>query len=272
MMVDFCDTAVMAKSLRAAAAEPRSICVFLPNWVGDVAMATPALRALRRRYPAPTRLIGVGKPHLFTVLEGTPWLDDRLAYDRRGATAAHHSKAVIERLRALEVDMAVLLASSFATAWVAFRSGAGRRIGFGRNLRGWLLTDCVAEPGSFWKKQPWPTVDQYLELAIAAGCEDSSKTLEISTTAQDEQAAERVWRNLEIGGRHVVCVNNHSLRRGGGRKTGSSRFVAVSSRIRSATWFCSAVPRNRRRRRTGPGGSATPESPAWRAKTWRSAR
>jgi heptosyltransferase-2 len=202
--------AVMAKSLRAAAAEPRSICVFLPNWVGDVAMATPALRALRRRYPAPTRLIGVGKPHLFTVLEGTLWLDDTLAYDRRSATAAHNSKAVIERLRALEVDMAVLLASSLATAWVAFQSGAGRRIGFGRNLRGWLLTDCVAEPGSFWKKLPWPTVDQYLALAIAAGCEGSSKTLEIATTAQDEQAAERVWRNLEIGGRRVVCVNNHS--------------------------------------------------------------
>ena len=30
---------------------PRRILVRLPNWVGDVLMATPALRALRDRYP-----------------------------------------------------------------------------------------------------------------------------------------------------------------------------------------------------------------------------
>ena len=100
----------------APAAEPRTICVFLPNWVGDVAMATPALRALRHRFPEPTKIVGVGKPHLFTVLEGTPWLDDTLAYDRRGGNAAHRAAAVIKQLRDLQIDMALLFASSLATA------------------------------------------------------------------------------------------------------------------------------------------------------------
>ena len=53
MMADFCDTAVMEKSLRAAAAEPRSIGVFLPNWVGDVAMATPPHHAEPAAPPPP---------------------------------------------------------------------------------------------------------------------------------------------------------------------------------------------------------------------------
>ncbi|MFM7074189.1 MAG: glycosyltransferase family 9 protein [Planctomycetota bacterium] len=194
----------------ATAAEPRTICVFLPNWVGDVAMATPALRELRRRFPAPTRIVGVGKPHLFTVLEGTPWIDESIAYDHRSTNPAMHASAVIDRLISFRADTAVLLASSFTTAWVAWRSGARRRIGFARNLRGWLLTDRVAEPGSFWKKTPWPTVDQYLALAVAAGCESSHRTLEIATTAKDEQAADRIWRDLRLVGRRVVCVNNHS--------------------------------------------------------------
>ncbi len=214
----------------APAAEPRTICVFLPNWVGDVAMATPALRALRHRFPEPTKIVGVGKPHLFTVLEGTPWLDDTLAYDRRGGNAAHRAAAVIKQLRDLQIDMALLFASSLATAWVAWRSGARRRIGFARNLRGWLLTDRVAEPGSFWNRTPWPTVDQYLALAIAAGCEVSSRTLDITTTAPDELAADRIWHDLRLGGRRVVCVNNHSAG-ASSRRWPEDRLFALCRRL-----------------------------------------
>jgi heptosyltransferase-2 len=205
----FWDTPIMNTTL-APAAEPRTICVFLPNWVGDVAMATPALRELRHRYPAPTRIVGVSKPHLFTVLEGTPWLDETVAYDRRGKNPEHHTAAVIRRLKTMDVDMAVLLSSSLATAWVAWRSGARRRIGFTRNFRGGLLTDRVREPGSLWKRTPWPTVDQYLALASAAGCAVTSKSLDITTTVPDERAAERIWRDLGLNGRRVICVNNHS--------------------------------------------------------------
>lgn len=194
----------------APAAEPNTIVVFLPNWVGDVAMCTPALRELRHRYPAPCRIVGVGKPNLFNVLEGTPWLDETVAYDRRGKNADYHSTAVIARLRALQVDMAVLLASSLATAWVAWRSGARRRIGFPRNLRRWLLTDCVREPRSLWTKKPWPTIDQYLAVAAAAGCAVTSRSMDLTTTVKDEQAADRIWQDLALSGRRVVCVNNHS--------------------------------------------------------------
>ncbi len=63
-----------------------NLAVFLPNWVGDAVMATPALRALRQHF-AGARLVGVLRPYVADVLEGAPWLDDHLFLDKRGPWA-----------------------------------------------------------------------------------------------------------------------------------------------------------------------------------------
>ena len=40
----------IADTMLAMTGEPERIVVFLPNWVGDAVMFTPALRAIRARY------------------------------------------------------------------------------------------------------------------------------------------------------------------------------------------------------------------------------
>ena len=59
------------------------IAVFLPNWVGDVVMATPALRAIREHF-ADAYLIGVLKPYVAGVLDGLTWLDRLIFRDTQG--------------------------------------------------------------------------------------------------------------------------------------------------------------------------------------------
>src|SRR5437588_3870315 len=86
--------------------ERMNIAVFLPNWIGDAVMATPALRALRQHF-AGARLVGVLRPYISGVLEGCPWLDGRLLLDRKGPWS-RRGLAVAARLRALRVDLAVL--------------------------------------------------------------------------------------------------------------------------------------------------------------------
>src|SRR5688572_8747272 len=49
--------------------------IFLPNWIGDVIMATPTVRALRRQLGADGKLIGLMRPYVGDVLEGLHWLD-----------------------------------------------------------------------------------------------------------------------------------------------------------------------------------------------------
>ena len=45
--------------------------VFLPNWVGDVVMATPALRTMRKFVGDDGQLVGIMRPYVAEVLAGT---------------------------------------------------------------------------------------------------------------------------------------------------------------------------------------------------------
>ena len=64
-----------------------NLAVFLPNWVGDAVMATPALRALRQHFRG-ARLVGVLKPYVAGVLEGGDWFDPSYGLRRQQAEAA----------------------------------------------------------------------------------------------------------------------------------------------------------------------------------------
>src|ERR1043166_7107979 len=106
------------------------IAVFMPNWVGDAVMATPALRALREHF-AGAHLIGVLKPYVAGVLEGSSWFDSQLLCDTRGPWA-NRWPITAARLRREQVDLAVLFTNSFRTALIARLGGCRRRVGYAR--------------------------------------------------------------------------------------------------------------------------------------------
>src|SRR5688572_4671063 len=97
--------------------------VFLPNWIGDVVMATPTLRALRKRFPE-AELIGVQKPYTAEVLRGTPWLDRAIFFDPAGSQAEAGWWSVIWKLRAEGLSKAILLPNSLASGLLAWCGGA----------------------------------------------------------------------------------------------------------------------------------------------------
>ena len=68
------------------------IAVFLPNWLGDLVMATPALRAVRRRYGAEARIVGILRPYLSDVLAGGGITGGQVygSSDRLGEYPAEH--------------------------------------------------------------------------------------------------------------------------------------------------------------------------------------
>ena len=184
------------------------IAVFLPNWVGDVVMATPTLRALRDYVGDGGRLLGVMRPAAADVLAGTPWLDETLVYDPHSADLHQRGWSLVRRLRRERVDLALLLPNSWRTALLAFASGAKDRLGYERGGRGVLLTRKLYPPRKDGRLATISALDYYLELAYAAGCPSASRQVELATQPEDERAADVVWSKLRLPrARQVVVLN-----------------------------------------------------------------
>jgi heptosyltransferase-2 len=186
----------------------RKVAVFLPNWIGDAVMATPALRALRQHF-ADAELIGVLKPYIAGVLEGAPWLDGLVFLDSKGPPSQCWF-AVARQLRHERIDLAVLLPNSFHSALVAWLGGCRRRVGYARYGRSLLLTDRL-QPirGEHGRRQPSPVIEAYNLLAEVAGCAPPSFRMELFTTPRDESAADAVWEQTGLcRAAEVICLNS----------------------------------------------------------------
>src|SRR5262249_36687094 len=115
------------------------IALFLPNWVGDTVMATPAIHAVREKFPK-AHVVGVGRPYLRDLLDGSPWINEFVDFDKHGPRP-QRPVAVWRHFRQRMIDIALLFPNSFRAALVARLAGCRRRIGYARYGRSLLLTD-----------------------------------------------------------------------------------------------------------------------------------
>jgi heptosyltransferase-2 len=185
------------------------IVVYAPNLIGDSVMATPLLRALRGGWPD-GRLDLIVRPQVAPVFDGNPWIDERIRFDPRGRDASFSARAVVARLRRERYDLGILLPNSFRSAWILWRGGVARRIGYARGGRGPLLTDRLIAPRQNWRTYlPVPAVDYYGALLGPLGIAGASMRCELFTTPENEAAADAVWSRLGLGegGRPVVVLN-----------------------------------------------------------------
>lgn len=204
--------------------------VFLPNWVGDVVMATPALRALRKLVGTDGQLVGIMRPYVSEVLAGTTWLDRQIVYDKRANRFGLTNRAVIRELRAAKFDRIILLTNSMRTAWMAWRSGARERIGYRSQGRALLLSSGIQPPRAS-DGGPLATVEGYLHLVEAAGCEPERPELELATTADDERAVDAIWQQLRLPpGKRVVILNSGGAY-GAAKQWPAEYFAELARRI-----------------------------------------
>jgi lipopolysaccharide heptosyltransferase II len=184
-----------------------NIAVFLPNWIGDVVMATPAVRAVRRHFEQ-AHIVGVCRSYVEGVIRGAPWFDSLLHLNVSGPWSKRWL-AVAWRLRRAKVDLAILFPNSFHAALVAWLGGCQQRVGYRRYARGWLLSDAI-EPKRDARGHitPSPVIDAYNALVQEVGCPAPGHVMELFTTGDDEQAADRVWEQCRLHEYpEVVCLN-----------------------------------------------------------------
>jgi len=161
-----------------------TLAVALPNWVGDAVMATPALRALRRRFPE-ERIVAVTRPYVRPVLDPNPWTDAFIECDK----SVPGARRAVKRLRREHADAGVLLPNSLRSAILMRLAGVRRRIGYAREGRSWLLTDTLDPPHDGRQYVPTPQITYYLALAEVLGALIDDRRMELVATDEDEAAA-----------------------------------------------------------------------------------
>ncbi len=171
--------------------------VLLPNWVGDGAMAVPALRALT-----------TARPDLRWILVGTErsaplygrWPCEAVIPMPAGSSRA--TLALAGRLRGLKLESALVLSPSFRAALIPWIAGVRRRIGWRTDGRFMLLTDSVPFPG-----RKVHLARSYLALAAQLGADPNAACDPLLPIGADEREAARTRLGaIDVEGARTIAL------------------------------------------------------------------
>jgi heptosyltransferase-2 len=165
--------------------QPRVV-VWKLSALGDVLLATPSFRAIRRSFPRGRITLVVGRA-AYEVIAHCPYLDDIIIYDpKRKDRGARRHASFLARLRAEAFDLSIDLQNSRKTHLMAWLAGVPVRIGYRRKF-GWLLNKPVRLPRVVLA----PIAHQHY-LLRQAGLMTNGEALELWPSALDEQKAHRL--------------------------------------------------------------------------------
>jgi heptosyltransferase-2 len=202
------------------------ILVRLPNWLGDLLMARPAVRTLALAHPG-ARVRAIAPPSLAGIAE---W-DGAFETVHAWPDEARDRTRLAEELAAWRPDVALVLPPSFASAWWTRSTGARVRIGFRGEGRDWLLTHAVGRPARGERHLS----EEYRELAALAGADVVSTATTAMTAAMAAEdvlpvpaavrAAAAPWVRRGAAGTYAVLGPGATY--GPAKRWDAERFAAV---------------------------------------------
>lgn len=213
-------------------AHAKRILVVLPNWVGDVVLATPTFRALRDGFDD-ARITFLCKPYVRDLTAGSDWADE-VVYWRGGKNRRDRHQGflgLVNELRNRRFDLAVLLANSLRSALLTTLVKAKRRVGYDRDGRGLLLTDRLVAHRVKGKFVPMSMVRYYGAIADYLGCRPDYDKLELATEPADEAAVDLLYDQHGIQAHRRVVVVNAGAAFGSAKCYPPERFAAVIDRL-----------------------------------------
>ena len=239
--------------------DPAKILVVQPSWVGDAVMATPALRAIRERFPE-ARIAYMMKRYVKPLYTGLPWADQLITY-RSGKTNKKAGKGLFDlatRLRSAKFDLAILLPNSFQTALVCKMANIPRVVGYERDGRGFLLSDKLLPRKEKGKFVPTPIVKYYMGLAHYLGSQARDFTLKLFVTESERRDAADVLEQCGLGrdierpasaGKPPMILLNPGAQYGSAKCWPAEYFTTLADRLieeLGATILISGSPRERK--------------------------
>jgi heptosyltransferase-1 len=153
--------------------EPRRVLLVRLREIGDVVFTTPAIHALRERFPA-AHLTYIVEPAAAPVVAHNPHLDEVIVAPRgRGVRGVLADLALGRRLRAARYDLAIDFHGGPRASLLTWLSGAPDRLGYEIAGRGWMYTRRVERPRAL---RPRHSVENQWDLLTALGIAPPDRT------------------------------------------------------------------------------------------------
>jgi len=165
--------------------------------IGDVVFTTPAVRAIRRRFPD-AHISYVVEPAASAIVEHNPHIDDLIVAPRtRGFSGLRSELALIRRLRAAAYDIAVDFHGGPRASILTWLSGAPVRVGYTIVGRSWMYTRLVDRPRAL---RPRHSVENQADLLAALDVGPPDRAADPVEMPLDDQVAAALARRLVQAG------------------------------------------------------------------------
>ncbi len=209
-----------------------NIIVRMPNWIGDLVMATPVLFALKKAYPH-AKLTAMVKNPLGDLLVKDPHIDELFRFNKASGFARRDDRrSIVEKIRQGKYDLGILLANSFSSAWWFWQGKIPRRIGYSMHCRSFLLTDSVPLPVNLEKQHHVLTFQQLLQpLEI----ETTGRRPELFLSADELQVAKKTLKDLGVDPNAPLVGINPGAAYGSAKCWLPDRFREVTLKILEKT-------------------------------------
>lgn len=199
--------------------------------LGDGILAVPALRALKRRWPA-AHLLMLCTPRDIEAFAHLPFIDELLVLPVTGLGGprelwhgARSVRRILARIRRARPRLAVDLDLYYrATPVLAYLSGAPVRVGFDTpgTARASLFTTAVHRDPNRWE------LDCFLDVVAAAHAPTQDKTLEFPVTEQARRRALQALADAGLQAGRYIALCPGSSKNWPQKQWPSERFSAVA--------------------------------------------
>lgn len=206
----------------------KNIIVRMPNWLGDLVMATPVLADLRTHFPD-AEITAMCQNNVAPLLENDPAVDELFRFSRaKGFIRRIGERNIVAKLKNGNYDLGILLTNSFSSAWRFWQGNVKNRLGYRADGRGFLLD----HPVDFSpKRKQQHLVITYKELLRPLGISVSDTEPRLVVTDEEVKGAWELVKRFDIDSDcHIVGINPGAAY-GSAKCWLPDRFAAVARNI-----------------------------------------
>lgn len=208
--------------------EPQNILVRMPNWIGDLVMATPVLHDLRKAFPQ-AQITAMCIDPIAPLIEKDPNIDALFTFKKGdGKFLRRENRNIVMTLQKGNYDWGILLTNSFSSAWLFWQAKIPFRLGFSTFWRRCLLNVNVRFPA---KRDHQHLVATYKHLLKPLGISISSTPPKIYLDEKEIQNAHAFLRDKGYEkGKFLIGINSDAAY-GETKRWLTSRFHEVAKTL-----------------------------------------